>query len=93
MGNKNDLYEEQVVSKEEEEEYAKSINILFFETSAKDHECIANLFNDISIEYLKRNNERNKLIEQNLIEESNDDLYTRDSIQIQKKIEKKNNCC
>ncbi len=51
------------------------------------------LFNDISIEYLKRNNERNKLIEQNLIEESNDDLYTRDSIQIQKKIEKKNNCC
>ena len=59
---RSDLYEEQVVSTDIGKEYAKSINVLFFETSAKDHECIENLF-EISIEYLKKNNERNKLIE------------------------------
>ena len=44
VANKSDLYDNQVVSKEEGEEYAKSINALFFETSATDHECIENLF-------------------------------------------------
>ncbi len=52
-GNKSDKYEEQVVSKEEGEEYAKSINALFFETSATDHECIENLFKIVVFEYLK----------------------------------------
>ncbi len=51
-GNKSDLYEEQVVSKEEGKEYAKSINALFFETSAKDHEYIENLFKEIIAEYV-----------------------------------------
>ncbi len=53
VANKSDLYEEKVVSKEEGEEYAKSINALFFEISAKDHECIENLFKDIATEYVK----------------------------------------
>ena len=52
VGNKSVLYEEQVVSKEEGEEYAKSINALFFETSAKDHECIENL-GPLSVQHKK----------------------------------------
>ena len=56
VANKSDLYEEKVVSTEEGEEYAKKINALFFETSAKDNEVIQNLFKTISIEYAKKNN-------------------------------------
>ena len=36
-GNKSDLYEDQVVSKETGKEYAKSINALFYEITATDH--------------------------------------------------------
>ena len=56
VANKSDLYEEKVVSKEEGEEYAKSINALFFETSAKDHECIENLFNNVVNYYVEQKN-------------------------------------
>ena len=52
-GNKSDLYEDQVVSKETGEEYAKSINALFYETTATDHECIENLFKESVTEYVK----------------------------------------
>ena len=51
VGNKSDLYEEQVVTKEKGEEYAKSINALFFETSAKDNESINKLFFKMSFQY------------------------------------------
>ena len=47
VGNKSDLYDEQIVSKEEGKEYAKKISALFYETSATDHECIVNLFKDV----------------------------------------------
>ena len=63
VGNKSDLYEEQVVTKEKGEEYAKSINALFFEASATDHECIENLFKDVVTEYAKnitKNNDDKK---------------------------------
>ena len=53
VGNKSDLYEDQVVTKEAGEEYAKSIEALFFETSATDHECIENLFKDVIENYVK----------------------------------------
>ena len=56
VANKSDLYEEKVVSKEEGEEYAKSINALFFETSAKDHECIENLFKNVVNYYDEQKN-------------------------------------
>ena len=52
-GNKTDLYEKQEVSKEEGQEYAKSINGLFYETSATDSECIENLFKDVVYNYIK----------------------------------------
>ena len=53
VGNKSDLYEDQVVTKEAGEEYAKSIDALFVETSATDHECIENLFKDVIENYVK----------------------------------------
>ena len=55
VGNKSDLYEDQVVSKETGEEYAKTIKALFFETSAMDKESIDNLFNEIVKDYVKKN--------------------------------------
>ena len=42
-GNKSDLCNNQVVSKEERKEYVKSINALFFEISATDHEYIIDI--------------------------------------------------
>ena len=63
VGNKSDLYEEQVVTKEKGEEYAKSINALFYDASATDHECIENLFKDVVTEYAKnitKNNDDKK---------------------------------
>ena len=41
IANKSDLYEESVINKEEGENYAKSINALFFETSAMDYESVS----------------------------------------------------
>ena len=51
IANKSDLYEDQDISKEEGERYAKSINASFYETSATDHECIEYLFYDIIKKY------------------------------------------
>ena len=56
VANKSDLYDNQVVSKEEGEEYAKSINVLFFETTATEHECIENLFNNVVNYYDEQKN-------------------------------------
>ena len=53
VGNKSDLYEDQIVSKESGGEYAISINALFYETSATDHESIEYLFKDIVTNYVE----------------------------------------
>ena len=59
VGNKNDLYEERTVEEEEGQKYAKKIKASFFETSAKDHETIENLFLDICEQFIKKDNENN----------------------------------
>ena len=51
IANKSDLYEEQVVSKEEDEKYATSINGLFYETSAMDYEIVSYAFEDLTKKY------------------------------------------
>ena len=51
--NKSDLYEMQKISNVEGQEYAKSINGLFYETSTTDSECIENLFKDVVYKYIK----------------------------------------
>ena len=46
-GNKSDLYEEQKVTSDEGQNYAKSINAIFGEISAMDHESVENFFDQI----------------------------------------------
>ena len=60
IGNKSDLYEEQVVTKETGEDYAKKIGGIFFEITTTDHEYIVNLFNDITDKYFEKEKEKKK---------------------------------
>ena len=53
IANKSDLYEEQVVCKEEGEKYAKSINGLFYETSDMDYESVSYAFEDLTKKYVE----------------------------------------
>ena len=85
VGNKNDLYEKRVVEEEEAKKYAKDIDSTYFETSAKDHESIENLFKEISYDF---NCIRNKNIENN-IKNIGDDEQLENSFKIKKnKVEK-----
>ena len=59
VGNKNDLYEERTVEEEEGQKYAEEIKASFFETSAKDHETIENLFLGICEQLIKKDNKNN----------------------------------
>ena len=54
VGNKSDLYEEQEVSSDIGKEYAKEINALFFESSAKDNESICLVFNSLTKDYYEK---------------------------------------
>ena len=47
VGNKIDLYERREVSKEEANEYAKSLNLRFFEISCKTKEGLNEFYNDL----------------------------------------------
>ena len=80
VGNKNDLYEKRVVEEEEAKKYAKDIDSTYFETSAKDHESIENLFKEISYDF---NCIRNKNIENN-IKNIGDDEQLENSFKIKK---------
>ena len=65
IANKSDLYEEKVVNKEEGENYAKSINGFFYETSAMDYKSVSNAFEDLTKKYVdveeRKKNEELKL--------------------------------
>ena len=80
VGNKNDLYEKRVVEEEEAKKYAKDIDSTYFETSAKDHESIENLFKEISYDF---NCIRKKNIENN-IKYIGDDEQLENSFKIKK---------
>ena len=58
--NKSDLFENQVISKEEGEKFAKDNGILFFETSAKDYKSIEKVFTELTKTYLKMIEEKHK---------------------------------
>ena len=62
VGNKNDLYEKRVVEEEEAKKYAKDIDSTYFETSAKDHETIENLFKEISYVFNCQRKKKQKII-------------------------------
>ena len=54
IANKSDLYENQQIEREEGKKYANDINAIFFENTAKEHECIENVFKEIIREYYKK---------------------------------------
>ena len=55
VGNKNDLYEEQIVSDKEGKEYAKEINAIFKTVSAKTGNGVNDLFQSIGNKFLNPN--------------------------------------
>ena len=78
VGNKIDLFEEREVSEEEGEKFAEDNKCLFFETTAKEHENIENVFQKLIEAYIKKiedlflsdviiskNEERRKMIYKN----------------------------
>ena len=70
IANKSDLYEESVINKEEGEYYAKSINALFFETSALDYESVSIAFEGLTKNYVQNNEIEYNEIENNEIKEN-----------------------
>ena len=80
VGNKSDLAESEIVDENEAKRYAESLGAIFYSTSAKDIQCIKNMFNDIAKIFLNHG----KYFE------------VTDSFRIRKKsVKKKNNkkCC
>ena len=60
LGNKSDLFNMRVVSKEEGEQLGNKYNFKFFETSALNGECIDQAFYSLFYEIMKKNNLLNK---------------------------------
>ena len=54
VGNKVDLYEKREVNEEEGEKFAKENKCLFFETTAKEHENIENVFQKLIETYIEK---------------------------------------
>ena len=55
VGNKNDLYKEQIVSDREGKEYAKEINTIFKTVSAKTGNGVNDLFQSIGNKFFNPN--------------------------------------
>ena len=104
--NKCDLFEQQIISKEEGINFAKNIcnNSLFFEISSKDFESINNLFNKVIIEYLNNKYHIKSILKEvdkiknNIIQEEEElDNITNDSITLynvsQNDLKGKSFCC
>ena len=79
-GNKCDLKQERVITKEVGENIAKQYNLIFFETSCKDGDNVDNCFKELTQQILERKKERKKSIEAKKLEK----------IKIKKK---KKDCC
>ena len=60
IANKSDLYEDKVIDKEEGDNYAKSINALFYETSAMDYESVSAAFEGLTKKYLDEEERKKK---------------------------------
>ena len=94
VGNKSDLYEERTVEEEDGQKYATDIGASFFETSAKDHETIENLFLDICEQFIKKVNENsNKNNDGNNVNSQSNEGFKISSSPNQPKTSKKNRWC
>ena len=101
IANKIDLYKNQIISKEEGENYAKKINALFFETSAMEYDSINQVFIDIANAYIKNIQERESIISKGVeiekikkIQEEKeiDDIISHQSINLVNGENKKTQC-
>ena len=96
-GNKSDLYEEQKVTSDEGQNFAKSINAIFGEISAMDHESVENFFDQIINTYydkIKKEEEEKKKVEKKVEkkqESDNKDKFILDPVKSTSKNE--NECC
>ena len=62
VGNKNDLYEEEKIKKEDAEKYARSINATYRCVSALEGKGIDELFNCVERSFFKREEKAKKKI-------------------------------
>ena len=103
VANKSDLYEDQKVNKDEAENYAKSINAVYGETSALDYDSVYDYFKNISESYdnmvtekerLKREEEAKskKVIKKEVAEEPISKPIVLEN-NPEPKYNKKNGCC
>ena len=103
VANKSDLYEDQKVNKDEAENYAKSINAVYGETSALDYDSVYDYFKNISESYdnmvtekerLKREEEAKskKVIKKEVVEEPISKPIVLEN-NPKPKNNKKNGCC
>ena len=86
VGNKNDLIDQQIISAQEANLYAKKINAIFEELNALNNEKINNLMEKIAKIFIKKQEKINLSMERSII--ISDKLYDNDN---DKKGHKK--CC
>ena len=95
IANKSDLYEESVIDKEEGENYAKSIDATFYETSAMDYESVSAAFEGLTKKYVekkdkeekKRKEEESKKTEEERKKKEEEDRKREEEEQKKKKLE------
>ena len=87
VGNKIDLNDDRKITNETASNYANSININYYETSALKNIGIKELFENISDIYMKNNPE--KFVNNN-VNNSNNDIFKLDD---NSNIKKKKKCC
>ncbi len=87
IGNKNDLFESQIVLDENIEEFAQKINGYFYLSSSIDENAVHNLFKDIIEKFYYQ------FIKPNLNNQINIEKKRKMSIQISNQNKKKKKCC
>ena len=88
VGNKIDLNDERKITTETASNYADSINIKYYETSALKNIGIKELFEKISETYMKNNPE--KFVNNNVNNNNSNDIFKLDD---NINIKKKKKCC
>ena len=81
--NKSDLFEQQVIDTEKGKKFADDNNCLFFETSAKDHGSIFNIFDKLVEKYVENNNNEKDEVQNLQSQNNNNQIIDNDNIFIE----------
>ena len=81
--NKSDLFEQQVIDTEKGKKFADDNNCLFFETSAKDHGSIVNVFDKLVEKYVENNNNEKDEVQNLQSQNNNNQIIDNDNIFIE----------